>query len=134
MTDLFRSDRADAGQSRIKGFSCFFGLSAHREVKIFFTYHKRVLFMLSFRNKIRPSRQNFPCLLYTSSILPSAYFTVEMSGEGETLEFKLYGGGYGHGVGMSQNGANTMAENGKSYEEILKFFYQGVEIVSYSEE
>jgi stage II sporulation protein D len=68
------------------------------------------------------------------SILPSAYFTVEMSGEGETLEFKLYGGGYGHGVGMSQNGANTMAENGKSYEEILKFFYQGVEIVSYSEE
>ena len=33
--------------------------------------------------------------------------------------------GSGHGVGMSQNGANHMAEEGKSYEEILTFFYEG---------
>lgn len=36
--------------------------------------------------------------------------------------------GYGHGVGMSQTGADTMAKEGKNYEEIIKHFYIGVEI------
>ena len=36
--------------------------------------------------------------------------------------------GYGHGVGMSQTGANSMAKEGKSFEEIIKHFYTGVEI------
>ncbi len=36
--------------------------------------------------------------------------------------------GYGHGVGMSQNGANCMAKEGSSYEEILKYYYPGTEI------
>ena len=36
--------------------------------------------------------------------------------------------GYGHGVGMSQWGANVMAKNGSKYDEILKHYYSGVEI------
>lgn len=36
--------------------------------------------------------------------------------------------GYGHGVGMSQIGANAMAKEGKDYREILKHYYRGVEI------
>lgn len=36
--------------------------------------------------------------------------------------------GYGHGVGMSQYGANGMAKEGYSYEEILKHYYQNTEI------
>ena len=36
--------------------------------------------------------------------------------------------GYGHGVGMSQTGADTMAKQGSNYEEIIKHFYVGVEI------
>ncbi|MBO4600843.1 MAG: stage II sporulation protein D [Bacilli bacterium] len=36
--------------------------------------------------------------------------------------------GYGHGVGMSQYGANYLGKNGKTYEEIIKYFYQGVDI------
>ncbi len=36
--------------------------------------------------------------------------------------------GYGHGVGMSQWGANGMAEKGHTFEQILKHYYQGVEI------
>ncbi len=36
--------------------------------------------------------------------------------------------GYGHGVGMSQNGANALAEKGYTYEEILKHYYTGVTI------
>jgi len=37
--------------------------------------------------------------------------------------------GYGHGVGMSQYGANEMAKNGYSYEDILKHYYNDIEIV-----
>jgi len=36
--------------------------------------------------------------------------------------------GYGHGVGMSQYGANGMASEGKKYQEIVQYYYQGVEI------
>lgn len=36
--------------------------------------------------------------------------------------------GFGHGVGMSQYGANGMAEEGKTYAEIVAHYYQGVEI------
>ncbi|WP_083443662.1 stage II sporulation protein D [Ornithinibacillus contaminans] len=36
--------------------------------------------------------------------------------------------GNGHGVGMSQYGANGMAQEGKNYEEIVKYYYQGIDI------
>lgn len=36
--------------------------------------------------------------------------------------------GYGHGVGMSQYGANGMAADGKNYEQIIKYYYKGVNI------
>lgn len=38
--------------------------------------------------------------------------------------------GYGHGVGMSQYGANGMAKDNYKYDEILKYYYQDIEIVS----
>lgn len=38
--------------------------------------------------------------------------------------------GYGHGVGMSQYGANSMAKEGHTYEEILKYYYKDIEINS----
>lgn len=39
--------------------------------------------------------------------------------------------GYGHGVGMSQYGANELAKEGKSFEEILKWYYTGVSVSEY---
>lgn len=36
--------------------------------------------------------------------------------------------GFGHGVGMSQYGANALAKQNKNYEEILKYYYQGTKI------
>lgn len=36
--------------------------------------------------------------------------------------------GNGHGVGMSQWGANYMAEKGKKYDEIIRYYYTGVRI------
>ena len=41
--------------------------------------------------------------------------------------------GYGHGVGMSQTGADTMAKLVSSYEDIIKHFYVGVEIKDINE-
>lgn len=42
--------------------------------------------------------------------------------------------GYGHRVGMSQYGANVMAQNGKDYRQILTHYYTGTEIVHYTNE
>ena len=39
--------------------------------------------------------------------------------------------GYGHGVGMSQYGANAMAKEGSNYKDILEYYYQGVNIEEY---
>ena len=50
----------------------------------------------------------------------------EYSVDGESIVFKCTG--YGHGVGMSQWGANVMANNGSDYEEILKHYYKGTEL------
>jgi stage II sporulation protein D len=38
------------------------------------------------------------------------------------------GKGNGHGVGLSQNGAQAMAQQGFSYDEILKHYYTGITI------
>ena len=38
--------------------------------------------------------------------------------------------GYGHGVGMSQYGANGMANDGKNYEEILNYYYKNIKITT----
>lgn len=54
--------------------------------------------------------------------LRSADFAVDVGKD--TITFTTRG--YGHGVGMSQWGANGMAEQGNSYQEILKHYYQGV--------
>lgn len=45
-----------------------------------------------------------------------------------STSFTFSGRGWGHHVGMSQYGAKAMAEQGKKYDEILKFYYTGIEI------
>lgn len=60
------------------------------------------------------------------SILPSAAFSAEDQGKGVCV---LYGGGLGHSVGMSQHGANGMAEAGMNCREILETFFAGTQIV-----
>lgn len=56
--------------------------------------------------------------------LNSANFTYSIDDSNITFECK----GYGHGVGMSQWGANVMAKNGSTYTDILKHYYSGVNI------
>lgn len=57
--------------------------------------------------------------------LPSTFCVFEKVMEGKKLAgFRITGGGYGHGIGMSQNAANKMAES-MTYAQILEFFYRG---------
>lgn len=56
--------------------------------------------------------------------LRSTDFTIDISDD-----VKITTKGYGHGVGMSQYGANAMAKNGSNYEEILHHYYKDVDIV-----
>ena len=55
--------------------------------------------------------------------LRSTSFTVSASADGVTFSVT----GYGHGVGMSQYGANALAKEGKTYDEILKWYYTGID-------
>lgn len=57
--------------------------------------------------------------------LKSANFKVSI--EQDMIKFTVVG--YGHGVGMSQTGADSMAKQGSNFEEIIKHFYTGVEVV-----
>lgn len=56
--------------------------------------------------------------------LKSNYFNITQNGENVKIVTK----GYGHGVGMSQYGAQAMALNGYKYDEILSYYYQGTTI------
>lgn len=56
----------------------------------------------------------------------SAGFDDSKVADGGTLT--LTGLGYGHGVGMSQDGAIEMARQGMNYIDILKFYFTGIEV------
>ena len=57
--------------------------------------------------------------------LKSTNFTFSIDGDNVTFSVT----GYGHGVGMSQTGADALAKSGSTFEEIIKHFYTNVEIV-----
>lgn len=62
-------------------------------------------------------------------VLPSAFFIIDkITEEGRLTHITLSGGGYGHGVGMSQNGVKALADSGKDYEDIISYFYKDIEL------
>ncbi len=63
------------------------------------------------------------------SLLPSGYFVMEaVEEEGKLAGYQIYGGGLGHGAGMSQNGARILAERGYGYDQILQYFYHEIRL------
>lgn len=58
--------------------------------------------------------------------LRSTDFEIKQVGE----NFNIITRGYGHGVGMSQYGANELAKSGKSYKEILAYYYKNTQLVN----
>lgn len=59
------------------------------------------------------------------ALLPSPFYYIITN---ETGDYIMYGGGFGHGVGMSQNGTKAMTDAGYQAEDIIKHYYTGVEI------
>lgn len=67
------------------------------------------------------------------TLLPSGFFVLEAGKrDGNVVGYTLTGGGYGHGAGMSQNGARALGEADVSYRAILTFFFPGCELDSIS--
>lgn len=65
-----------------------------------------------------------------NTMLPSGFFGVKemRNGEGKLTGIALYGGGNGHGVGMSQYGAKKLAEEGKASAEIIEYYFPGTRV------
>jgi stage II sporulation protein D len=73
--------------------------------------------------------------------LPSTLFFIEaVDAKGKEIDkkdvgvvtpsgFRVFGAGFGHGVGMAQTGAVGMAEAGYSFDQILKRYYTGIDLV-----
>jgi len=63
-------------------------------------------------------------------LLPSAFFTMEKETDtnGHISAVTFFGGGNGHGVGMSQNGVRALIDKGLNYRDILRHYYPGAEV------
>lgn len=65
---------------------------------------------------------------------PSPFFIIEKQLQRTSIKsITIYGGGFGHGVGMSQYGVIGLAREGKSYLEILDLFYDDIQIRYYED-
>lgn len=95
-------------------------VGTEKTVRVFHEYNIRLLFF----NENAIIRKNDGTNVSGMSMLPSGFFVCDLTGR--TYEFR--GGGFGHGTGMSQTGANELAQAGKTYEEILQYYFEGVEI------
>jgi len=88
--------------------------------------------ILAFRAKGGSADYDAAGTVKNPSILYSAFFTFDIkaaeNGDIETVTF--YGGGNGHGVGMSQYGAQMLGKEGWTYSQILNAYYANMNIVS----
>lgn len=61
--------------------------------------------------------------------LPSAFIIIDKAMvNGNMVGITVSGGGYGHGVGMSQNGVKALADSGRDYEDIISYFYKDIDL------
>jgi len=92
----------------------------------------RVLVRTEFNIRTLLSPGNIPVVRHDGStvaglsLMPSAFFALEQRGG----VFYFFGGGNGHGVGMSQNGVRSLVEMGKNYREIIAHYYPGTVIMT----
>jgi len=88
-----------------------------------------------FKSKMRPvfypiANQKIPTTQIRSYFkLRSAFFSIKVVKN----EVRIEGRGYGHGVGLCQEGAMQMALKGWKYDKIIKYYYKGVRIVNIGE-
>ncbi|MFH0905389.1 MAG: SpoIID/LytB domain-containing protein [bacterium] len=68
--------------------------------------------------------------LTNNAEVKSMNFTVQTVGYADKPDFQFVGKGWGHGVGLAQWGARNMADQGKSFSDILRYYYTGVQIAN----
>jgi stage II sporulation protein D len=96
-----------------------------KTIKVQTEYNIRVLLSPSKDTVYRQDEKGVDDL----SLLPSAFFFIDQNMEdGKLVNVTLTGGGYGHGVGMSQNGVKSLSDAGNKYEDIIRYFYKGTDI------
>jgi stage II sporulation protein D len=62
-------------------------------------------------------------------LVPSGFFVLKTGKtDKNVIGYRLVGGGFGHGVGMSQNGAKVLGEQGMAYEKILQAYFPEYEL------
>lgn len=100
----------------------------------------KIIKELNVRYALRPRKSDTGCgrdiiikrisgsPLENSSMLPSAFMVIETAKgkDGSVSSVSIFGGGYGHGVGMSQYGAGYLSSKGYGYMEILHTYYKNV--------
>lgn len=98
------------------------GVSLKQSDTLFFNYNPatRMVYYIDKQKKL-PLKE-----MRTDLGLRSTYFTVYCVGN----DVVLCGKGYGHGVGMCQEGASNMAKRGITYSDIINYYYKGVDIVN----
>ena len=84
------------------------------------------------RDRIRSSLRYINASGNPANLLSTLFFIepVHETGTGALAGFRVYGGGFGHGVGLAQTGAVGMAQKGRTYEEILRHYYRGIELTT----
>lgn len=88
---------------------------------------KTIMFTLQSGKTVPLTLKSFDYLTNSNEI-KSMKFDVQMTGNPSRPDFIFTGKGWGHGIGMAQWGAKNMALQGKSYQEILTYYYTGVSI------
>lgn len=94
-------------------------------IKVIKEYNVRALLAPVYDKVVRQDESEVENL----NLLPSAFFVIDKKEKSNQLSsITVTGGGYGHGVGLSQNAVKAMVDAGKDYEYILKYFYKDTEI------
>lgn len=95
-------------------------ISKENEMQIVERSEEGYIKKIQFDNKILTGEE-----IRNSLSIASSNFTLDYKEDNIEIICK----GYGHGVGMSQYGANAMAKEGKTYDKILKHYYVGIDIL-----
>lgn len=129
--DLGKIVSLEAKQRGQGGNLMILGIYAEKgNVMVSTEYLIRSLFASNAKQDLSVTRSN-DTTVSQMTLLPSAFFTIEQAKDeqGSLQSITLFGGGNGHGVGLSQDGARGMAERGYIYKEILSHYYPEAELV-----
>lgn len=115
----------DEAKEYCRPFLTAVGKEESERTYTFEDFEIKALDQAGYVTKIRIGKNIYPGEEFRNALeLPSSCFTLK----DQNGNLKITTKGIGHGIGMSQYTANEMAKDGKTYEEILQYFYEGTEI------